>query len=57
MSDKIKKLANTLLITLSNSSDVVMTTFITNEGTGTICHLGPVILNELKVLHFTQTRA
>lgn len=54
MSDKIKKLVNTL-ITLSNSSDVdvVMTTFIINEGTGTICHLGSPILNELKVLYFT----
>ena len=30
-----------------------MTTFIINDGTGTICHLGPAILNELKVLDFT----
>ena len=33
MSDKIKKMVNTLII-LSNSSDVMMTSFIVKEGSG-----------------------
>ena len=52
MSDKIKKLVNTLII-LSNSSDVMMTSFIGKEGSGAIRHLGSAILNLLSVIHFT----
>ena len=44
VSDKIKKMVNTLII-LNNSSDVMKTSFIVKEGSGTIRHLGSAILN------------
>lgn len=39
------KLANTLRI-FNDSSDVIMTSSIIKEGTGTIRHLGSAILNK-----------
>ena len=39
------KLANTLKI-FNDSSDVIMTSSIIKEGTGTIGHLGSAILNK-----------
>ena len=39
----MQKLANTLM-TFSNSNDIIMTSFITKEGSGTVHHLGSAIL-------------
>ena len=47
MSDKIKKLANTLII-FNNSSDVMMTSFIIWQGSGTIRRHGSVSLKLIK---------
>ena len=44
VSDKITKLANTLII-LTNSNDLIITPFIIKEGTEAIYSLGSAILN------------
>ena len=44
MSDKIEKLVN-VLMTFNNSSNVMMTSFMVKEGSGTVHHLGSAILN------------
>ena len=40
----MQKLANTLM-TFSNGNGVIMTSFITKEGSGTVHHLGSAILS------------
>ena len=44
VSEKIKKMANTLII-FNSGSDVMITSFIIKERSGTIRHLGSAILN------------
>ena len=52
VSDKIKKLVDTLM-TFNTSSDVMMTSFMVKEGSGTIRHLGSAIFNFSNVSNFT----